>query len=115
MRAAPGRAASALRVIARIWKRVDVTFALVLVRKVAEQGEFRVNHSLWTEVLLTEKTFASQDRIAGNPHETGPLTFLRRVGAYLATTAVTSISSSMPWMASPLMTRNVFAGIGPSP
>jgi hypothetical protein len=44
MRAAPGRAASAPRVIAQIWKRVDVTFALVLVRKVAEQGEFRVNH-----------------------------------------------------------------------
>ena len=32
---------------------------------------------------------------------------------YFATTAVTSISSSMPWMARPLITRKVLAGIGP--
>jgi hypothetical protein len=64
MRAAPGRAASAPRVIARKLRRVDVTFALVMVRSVAEQGEFRVNHARRTGVLLTEKAFASQDRIA---------------------------------------------------
>jgi hypothetical protein len=32
---------------------------------------------------------------------------------YLGTTAVTSISSSIPWIARPLITRNVFIGIGP--
>jgi hypothetical protein len=43
MRAAPGRASAASRVIARICKRVGVTFALVVARSLAEQGEFRVN------------------------------------------------------------------------
>ena len=31
---------------------------------------------------------------------------------YLGTTAVTSISSNIPWIARPLITRNVLAGIG---
>ena len=74
MRAAPGRAASAPRVIARKLRRVDITFALVMVPSVAEQGEFRVNHPRWTKVLLTEEPPASQGRIAG-AHETATLTF----------------------------------------
>src|SRR5262245_22102103 len=76
MRAAPGRAASAPRVIARKSQRVGINFALVMVRKVAEQDEFRVNHPRRTGVLLTEKAFGSQGRIADEPHETGALTFL---------------------------------------
>ena len=33
--------------------------------------------------------------------------------SYFGTTAVMSISSSIPWMARPEITRNVLAGIGP--
>jgi hypothetical protein len=43
MRAAPGRAGPAPRVIARKFWRVAVTFALMVALMVAEQGEFRVN------------------------------------------------------------------------
>jgi hypothetical protein len=38
-----------------------------------------------------------------------------RLVIYFGTTAVTSISKSMPGIASALMTKKVFAGIGPSP
>ena len=37
-----------------------------------------------------------------------------RAAYFSATTAVTSISSSIPGIASALMTRKVFAGMGPS-
>src|SRR5262249_44218412 len=60
-------------------------------------------------------------REGGARPETAMLTFCpppaaeRSLNDQLATTAVTSISSSIPGMASALMTKNVLAGIGPPP
>jgi hypothetical protein len=106
MRAAPGRA-SARRRIARILQRVRITFALVLRHTRSRSKVNSALQNVGTPFVLAEEPLASQARYA-----TATLTYPIYL---LPTTAVTSISSSMEGMASALMTRNVLAGIGPSP
>ena len=91
MRAAPGRA-FARRVIARISRRVGITFALEQFGR--RRSRIQVNLTLnlaGGTVLLAEEPDASQDHSLRRQHQTAALTFLP--SALLRTTSVTPISS----------------------
>jgi hypothetical protein len=104
MRAAPARAC-ARRVIAQRSPRVRITFALFI----NTRSPSKVNSALrmWERRRSSGRAAAFASAICDSDADLS--------GYLLPTTAVTSISSNMPGMASALITRNVLAGIGPSP
>src|SRR5262249_14383620 len=97
--------------------RADIAARRHHIRPRHARSRNRTAFVLGCPAVLAEERPASQARLSASTIALFPSAPRgeRSFNDYSAPTAVTSISSSMPGMVSALMTRNVLAGIGPSP